>query len=99
MNNDQNYFFYPQDLKQKTLFFGWTGPNLAVICVGLIVSVIIFFATFVWIPLLAMLIYMILTFTVDEQSAWKTLKQYFNYLFLDQLEYVWGEPQKHVNKE
>ena len=27
MNDDQNYFFYPENLSEKALFFGWTGIN------------------------------------------------------------------------
>ena len=30
MNDDQNYFFYPENLSEKALFFGWTGINLVI---------------------------------------------------------------------
>ena len=36
MNDDQNYFFYPENLSEKALFFGWTGINLVIIAVGLV---------------------------------------------------------------
>ena len=81
MNDDQNYFFYPENLSEKALFFGWTGITL------------IFFFSFVWVPLLITLLYMVLTFTTDNQSLLKVIQRYINYLFLDQLEYFWGEPK------
>ena len=40
MNDDQNYFFYPENLSEKALFFGWTGINLVIIAVGLVLSTI-----------------------------------------------------------
>ncbi len=80
MNDDQNYFFYPENLSEKALFFGWTGINLVII-------------SFVWVPLLITLLYMVLTFTTDNQSLLKVIQRYINYLFLDQLEYFWGEPK------
>ena len=86
MNDDQNYFFYPENLSEKALFFGWTGINLVIIAVGLVFS-------FVWVPLLITLLYMVLTFTTDNQSLLKVIQRYINYLFLDQLEYFWGEPK------
>ena len=52
MNDDQNYFFYPENLSEKALFFGWTGINLVIIAVGLVLSTLIFFFSFVWVPLL-----------------------------------------------
>jgi len=36
---------------------------------------------------------MVLTFTTDNQSLLKVIQRYINYLFLDQLEYFWGEPK------
>ena len=99
MQNDQNYFFYPEDLKQKALFFGWTGANLAIIGGALALSAILFFISFVWIPLVITLIYMILTFTYEDQSLLKVIQRYINYLFLDQLEYTWGEPKVYEGKE
>ena len=47
MNDDQNYFFYPENLSEKALFFGWTGINLVIIAVGLVLSTLIFFFSFV----------------------------------------------------
>ena len=93
MNDDQNYFFYPENLSEKALFFGWTGINLVIIAVGLVLSTLIFFFSFVWVPLLITLLYMVLTFTTDNQSLLKVIQRYINYLFLDQLEYFWGEPK------
>lgn len=57
MNDDQNYFFYPENLSEKALFFGWTGINLVIIAVGLVLSTLIFFFSFVWVPLLITLLY------------------------------------------
>ena len=93
MNDDQNYFFYPENLSEKALFFCWTGINLFIIAVGLVLSTLIFFFSFVWVPLLITLLYMVLTFTTDNQSLLKVIQRYINYLFLDQLEYFWGEPK------
>lgn len=93
MNDDQNYFFYPENLREKALFFGWTGINLVIIAVGLVLSTLIFFFSFVWVPLLITLLYMVLTFTTDNQSLLKVIQRYINYLFLDQLEYFWSEPK------
>lgn len=93
MNDDQNYFFYPENLSEKALFFGWTGINLVIIAVGLVLSTLIFFFSFVCVPLLITLLYMVLTFTTDNQSLLKVIQRYINYLFLDQLEYFWGEPK------
>ena len=93
MNNDQNYFFYPEDLKRQALFFGWSGRDLAIIASAVILSVFLFFLTFIWLPLLLSALYAMLTFTVEEQSLAKHIRRYFNYLFLDQLEYTWGEPE------
>ena len=93
MNDDQNYFFYPENLSEKALFFGWAGINLVIIAVGLVFSTLIFFFSFVWVPLLITLLYMVLTFTTDNQSLLKVIQRYINYLFLDQLEYFWGEPK------
>ena len=42
MNDDQNYFFYPENLSEKALFFGWTGINLVIIAVGLVLSTLLF---------------------------------------------------------
>ena len=72
MNDDQNYFFYPENLSEKALFFGWTGINLVIIAVGLVLSTLIFFFSFVWVPLLITLLYMVLTFTTDNQSLLNT---------------------------
>ena len=47
LNVDQNYFFYPENLSEKALFFGWTGINLVIIAVGLVLSTLIFFFSFV----------------------------------------------------
>ena len=61
MNDDQNYFFYPENLSEKALFFGWTRINLVIIAVGLVLSTLLFFFYFVWVPLLITLLYMVLT--------------------------------------
>lgn len=91
--NDDQYFFYPADLKKKTLFIVWTAPNLVIIMAGLVLSTIIFFLTFVWFPLLLTILYLFLTITPSERSVLDGIRDYIDYLFLDQLEYTWGEPE------
>ena len=91
MNDDQNYFFYPENLSEKALFFGWTGINLLSLQGLKRFYPFIFF--FLSVPLLITLLYMVLTFTTDNQSLLKVIQRYINYLFLDQLEYFWSEPK------
>lgn len=93
MNDDQNYFFYPEDLKQKSQIGGWTIPNLIIIVASLFISALIFFFTFVMIPFMLVILYAILTLRYKDFSLATLLRDYFNYLFLDQLEYTWGEPE------
>lgn len=99
MDNDQNYFFYPADLKKKTLFLLWTGPMITLNTALLIFSTLVFFLTFAYFPLVITLIVGLLTASFDERSVLDYLKDYLNYLFLDQLDYTWGEPAPILNKE
>lgn len=93
MNDDQNYFFYPEDLKKKAVFIFWTGVNLTIIAASLVLSCFIFFLTFAWFPLLLTLIYMILTAMGGERAIADYIWDYVNFLFVDQLEYTWNEPE------
>ncbi|MFQ8638745.1 MAG: hypothetical protein ACLSD3_12970 [Acutalibacteraceae bacterium] len=93
MNDDQSYFFYPEDLKKKARFFAWTGINITIIAACLVLSCFIFFLTFAWFPLLLTVLSMILTATNGERSVFDYIWDYVNYLFIDQLEYIWSEPE------
>lgn len=92
LENDQNYFFYPDDLKKKAVFICWTGINVTAIAAAFILSCFIFFLTFAWFPILLTVIYMLLTATNGERSLADYILDYINYLFIDQLEFVWSEP-------
>lgn len=87
---DQNIFFYPKDMKRKAVFFGWTGINLAILAVSMLFAIFVFFASFIWLPVVLSLLYGILTFTVEDRNMLDYIRQYINYLFLDQLVYFWG---------
>lgn len=93
MDRDSNYFFYPEDLKKKAKFFAWTGVNITIIVACLVISCFIFFLTFAWFPLLLTVIFMILTASNGERTVFDYIWDYVNYLFLDQLEYFWSEPE------
>lgn len=101
MENDQSYFFYPANLKKKTLFIAWTGVNITIIIAALVLSVLVFFLTFVYIPVVITILYTLLTLTPPryERSLADSIRDYINYLFLDQLEYTWGEPEPILTKE
>lgn len=91
MHNDQNFFFYPEDMKQKAIFFGWTGINLTILVASFLLSFVAFVFTWIWLPMLGVVLFGILTLQVENISIARQIKLFINYLILDQLEFYWRQ--------
>jgi len=90
-NKIENYFFYPDNLNSKLLFFGWPIKSIIIIGLGIMLSVLLFLVARMLTPLMFTIIYAIGSFTVEDVSIFTILKSLVNYLFLVQQDYYWED--------
>lgn len=84
-------FIYPSNLKAKAKLWLWELKDLAVIGVGLLLSVLALTQGLGMLPLVASVLYGFLTIRVDGISVLDFIHYAANFLFLRQQSYEWRD--------
>lgn len=84
-------FIFPTNLKAKPKMWLWELRSLAVIGVGLILSVLVLANGFSWGPLIVTALYTFLSIKVEETSVLDFLRFAADFLFLKQQYYEWRQ--------
>ncbi len=90
---NDNYFYYPENLTEKTTFIaGWEWWALAIMAGGLLLSVYLIMAARLVLPLLFTVLFAFASFRVDNISVATRALLYARWLFAEQMIYFW-EPE------
>lgn len=84
-------YIYPDNLKAKAILWLWTLRDVAVIGVGLLLSVLALAQGGVLAPLVATVLFAFLSIRVEDASILDFLRYAVCFLCLKQQYYEWGE--------
>ena len=84
-------YIYPDNLKAKAILWLWTMRDVAVIGVGLLLSVLALAQGGVLTPLVATVLFAFLSIRVEDASILDFLRYAVCFLCLKQQYYEWGE--------
>ena len=84
-------YIYPDNLKAKAILWLWTLRDVAVIGVGLLLSVLELAQGGVLTPLVATVLFAFLSIRVEDASILDFLRYAVCFLCLKQQYYEWGE--------
>lgn len=83
-------YFYPENMAAKAVLWLWELKDIAVIGVGLLLSLLIYTKTKLMFPLLLSALYAFLSMRFDNTSILDFLRFAASFLFLKQQYYQWG---------
>lgn len=84
-------YIYPENLKAKPMLWLWELRDVAVIGVGLLLSVLALAQAGLLLPLVVTVLYAFLTIRVEDASILDFLRHAICFLFLKQQYYEWRE--------
>ena len=83
-------YFYPENMAAKATLWLWALRDIAVIGVGLLLSLLAFTKAGLSFPLLLSAVYAFLSMRFDNTSILDFLRSAAAFLFFKQQLYVWG---------
>lgn len=86
-------FIYPNNLKAKPQLWLWELRDLAIIGIGLVLSVLALTQGIGGLPLVVTVLFGFLSVRVEGTSVLDFLRHAADFLFLSQQFYEWREPQ------
>jgi len=84
-------YIYPENLKAKATLWLWTLRDVAVIGIGLLISILALTQGGFMPPLVVTVLFAFLSVRVEDASILDFLRYAVNFLFLKQQYYEWGE--------
>lgn len=84
-------YIYPENLKAKATLWLWTLRDVAVIGIGLLISILALAQGGFMPPLVVTVLFAFLSIRVEDASILDFLRYAVNFLFLKQQYYEWSE--------
>lgn len=84
-------YIYPENLKAKATLWLWTLRDVAVIGIGLLISILALAQGGFMPPLVVTVLFAFLSIRVEDASILDFLRYAVNFLFLKQQSYEWRE--------
>lgn len=84
-------YIYPENLKAKATLWLWTLRDVAVIGIGLLISILALAQGGFMPPLVVTVLFAFLSVRVEDASILDFLRYTVNFLFLKQQSYEWRE--------
>lgn len=84
-------YLYPQNLKATANLWLWSLRDFAIICIALLLSVLIFAQTQIFIPLVATLCFGFLTIRLEDTTVLDFIRYAVKYFISTQQQFYWAE--------
>lgn len=88
MHEEENNFYYPDNLNAKTTVIGWEWWAIIIISLGFVISLAAISAAKLFLPFLFTAVFAFLTFKVGDTSIYKQVIIFANYFFAEQMVYL-----------
>ena len=82
-------YLYPQNLKATANLWLWSLKDFAIMCIALLMSVLIFANSQIFIPIVATLFYGLLTIKLDETTVLDYIKYAVRYFISTEQYFEW----------
>ena len=82
-------YLYPQNLKATANLWLWSLKDFAIMCIALLMSVLIFANSQIFIPIVATLCYGFLTIKLDETTVLDFIKYAVRYFISTEQYFEW----------
>jgi len=82
-------YLYPQNLKATANLWLWSLKDFAIMCIALLISVLIFANSQIFIPIVATLCYGFLTIRLDETTVLDFIKYAVRYFISTEQYFEW----------
>lgn len=82
-------YLYPQNLKATANLWLWSLKDFAIMCIALLMSVLIFANSQIFIPIVATLCYGFLTIRLDETTVLDFIKYAVRYFISTEQYFEW----------
>lgn len=84
-------YLYPQNLKATANLWLWSLRDFSIICIALLLSVLIFAQTQIFIPLVVTLCFGFLTIRLEDTTVLDFIRYAVKYFISTQQTYYWAE--------
>lgn len=84
-------YLYPQNLKATANLWLWSLRDFAIMCIALLLSVLIFAQTKIFIPLVLTLCFAFLTIRLEDTTVLDFMKYAIKYFITTEQTFIWAE--------
>ena len=92
-------YYYPNNLKARPLIWLWYLRDLTIISLGCIVAILMLISYFMVVPLVAVVVYGVLTMRIDDTSILDFITQACVFFILSQQTFYWEKEKEYIERK